>query len=197
MNEHVSKLQDVQILVADMTRVNRRHLIPETDRRENVVEHSFALAMLCWKIHEDLALDLDLEKVLKYALVHDFVERGQSIDTSNYATEEERHAKVQYEQLQMDLLEEEFDHFPDMMQHLEQYETLQDEESLFVWSVDKMQAILLSEIDEWRPHEQSKISYQAFCDKCAELLDQASPLILPLFATVIEQAKQTYYDRQD
>lgn len=44
------------------------------DRLENDVEHSYRLAMLAWYIISSNKLSLDLDLVIKYALVHDLVE---------------------------------------------------------------------------------------------------------------------------
>ena len=44
------------------------------DRMENDVEHSYQLAMLSWYIISTNNLDLNLDLILKYSLVHDLVE---------------------------------------------------------------------------------------------------------------------------
>ena len=85
MNNNHNKLTQIQGLVLDMIKVNRNHRIPGTNRRENVIEHSFSVAMLCWKIHSIIKSNLNLEKILTYALAHDFSERGQKYDTNTYA----------------------------------------------------------------------------------------------------------------
>ena len=56
-----------------LKRVNRRSYVTDTDRRENSAEHSWHLAMACWSIAERFELDVNHEKLLKMALVHDLV----------------------------------------------------------------------------------------------------------------------------
>jgi len=89
----------VQKLVLGMINVSRNHNIPDKGRKENVVEHSYSLAMLCWQIYSALGLKLSLAKILKYALVHDLVERGQREDTNTYAKAHERVNKDKREKL--------------------------------------------------------------------------------------------------
>lgn len=57
-----------------MSKVDRNHHILGSDRAENDVEHSYSVAILCWYLNDKLKLNLDIAKVLKYALVHDFPE---------------------------------------------------------------------------------------------------------------------------
>ena len=57
-----------------LKRVNRRSYVTHTTRRENSAEHSWHLAMACWSIAEMFELDVNHEKLLKMALVHDLGE---------------------------------------------------------------------------------------------------------------------------
>lgn len=57
-----------------LKRVNRRSYVPQTTRFENSAEHSWHLAMACWSIAELFELDVNHEKLLKLALVHDLGE---------------------------------------------------------------------------------------------------------------------------
>ncbi len=57
-----------------LKRVNRRSYVTHTTRRENSAEHSWHLAMACWSIAEMFELDVNHERLLKMALVHDLGE---------------------------------------------------------------------------------------------------------------------------
>lgn len=57
-----------------LKRVNRRSYVTATTRLENSAEHSWHLAMACWSIAELFALDVNYEKLLKLALIHDLGE---------------------------------------------------------------------------------------------------------------------------
>ena len=69
--------------------VNRRNyttqLSKHTPRRlENSAEHSWHLAMACWAVAQHFKLDVNHEKLLKLALVHDLGEIDAG-DTFLYA----------------------------------------------------------------------------------------------------------------
>lgn len=67
-----------------LKRVSRRSYVTQTTRRENAAEHSWHLAMACWSIAELFTLDVNHEKLLKMALVHDLGEIDAG-DTFLYA----------------------------------------------------------------------------------------------------------------
>jgi len=78
-----------------LKRVNRRSYVTQTTRKENSAEHSWHLAMACWSIAELFALDVNHEKLLKMALVHDLgeIDAGDTFlyaDTRTDAHVEER-----------------------------------------------------------------------------------------------------------
>ena len=141
MSKEFKKLKQLEELMVDIMKVNRNHYIPQTNRRENVVEHSFSLAMFCWRIFNIIRPPLDIEKILKYALVHDLIERGQGQDVNTYAKEEERRAKKEKEGEELKKLSLEFGDFSEFIETLKNYEIKNDEEAQFVWGVDKVQSI--------------------------------------------------------
>ena len=57
-----------------LKRVNRRSYVTGTTRLENPAEHSWHLAMACWSIAELFKLDVNHERLLKMALIHDLGE---------------------------------------------------------------------------------------------------------------------------
>jgi len=195
MTKEFTKLKQLQQLVLDIIKVERNHYIPQTKRRENVVEHSLSLAVLCWKIFEIVRPPLDIAKILKYALVHDFTERGQANDVNTYAKDEERQIKKKIEAEELLKLSIEFKDFTDFIDKLKNYEECSDEEALFVWSVDKIQARILGSIDNWRPYKEYGIPYKQFSDKGEEILAKCSPCLKDLFSKFFEENNGTYYDR--
>ncbi len=174
-------------------KVERNHSVPGIERHENVVEHSFSLAMLCWKIYETVKPPLNLEKILKYALIHDFSERGLKSDVNTYAGKEEKNLKKERESLELDKIGNEFRDFKDFTETLNSYEEL-NEEALFVWSVDKMQGIIMGDIDNWRPYKSFGVTYEQFCKKDEEFIAKSSVYVKEIFQEVFEDACKTYYD---
>lgn len=189
------ELTQIQDLVLNIQKIERNHRIPKTRKRENVVEHSFSVAMLCWKLYSDLKLKLDLEKILKYALIHDFPERGKKYDVNTYASKKERSDKKKQELIEIKNISKEFMDFKEMIFSIKDYDSLKDEESRFVWSVDKMQALILGNIDKWRPYKICGITYQQFYKKCNEFIIKCHPLLQDVFKEIVEKSLKTYYDK--
>lgn len=195
MSDGTVPFEKVQQLVLDLAKVRRNHRMPGDERRENVVEHSFAIAMLSWKMFEMVRPPLSLEKVLKYALIHDSLERGMEYDVNTYAGDAERKAKKERELKELESLNREFADFPGFTSALDGYEERKDEEALFVWSVDKLQAKILGGMDGWRPYRLYGVSYDDFCRKGEEQLGKCSPYLKEIYREVFEASKKTYYDR--
>lgn len=190
-----SKLTQTQKLALDIIKVERNHSIPDTDNHENVGEHTFSVQMLCWKLYDQLKPDLDLEKILKYALVHDFPERGQKNDINTYASQSERQTKEEKEALETEKIIKEFGDFEEMTNALQNYNKFADEEARFVWSVDKIQGIVLGDMDKWRPYASYGVTYKQFCDKGDEFVDKCSPCLKEIMQEVNRESRKTYYDR--
>lgn len=194
MERPEAALYQLQELTTEFGAVERNHYVLGTERRENDLEHSFSVAMLSWYVLSRHNLDLDAGKVLKYSLAHDFVEVYAG-DTNTFASEEERASKLERERIALHRLSSEFTSFPELVDTLEEYESKETPEALFVWTVDKIQALVLGELDHWRPYAILDISYESFCNKYAELLSQSAPEIKQIFESIIEYSKTTYYAR--
>lgn len=105
---------------------------------ENDAEHSYQLAMFCWYIATVDQLPLDINKILKYALVHDFVEvyagdthafpNNAQILADKESREEEARRKLLME----------FPEFSDFHDAILEYEYKNTEESRFVYAADKI-----------------------------------------------------------
>ncbi|MBQ8015158.1 MAG: HD domain-containing protein [Clostridia bacterium] len=86
------------ITVDEMKNILRRNLLADGSRRENDAEHSWHLAIMAMILEEYSAEKVDIERVLKIALVHDLVEvyAGDTFayDTKGYEDKEEREIKA-------------------------------------------------------------------------------------------------------
>lgn len=159
----------IQQLIIDMSLIDRNHYLAKTDRRENDIEHSMTVAILCWYIHAKYDIALDISKIFKYALSHDFVERYAG-DVNTFATDDERAKKTIDEAESLAKLSDDFAEFAELVDTMRAYEEKVDKESLFVWTVDKMQALIMGELDDWRPYAELDISYERFSEKYSNLL---------------------------
>lgn len=73
-NEKLKRQIEFAITIDKMKNVFRRSLITDGSRRENDAEHSWHFAMLAMLLEEYSAEKVNIERVLKIALVHDLVE---------------------------------------------------------------------------------------------------------------------------
>ena len=181
-------------MVLDVAAIERNHTFVGSDRHENDIEHSFTVALLCWYICDRHNLKLDQAKVLKYAMAHDFVERYAG-DTNTYASESDRRRKVQLEEAALERLSNEFSEFENLVNTMRAYEDKADDESLFVWTVDKMQQLILGDMDGWRPYQNIHVSYKHFEQKVTEQMGKASPYCKEIFTILFDYCKTTYYDK--
>ena len=191
-------------MVIDVALIDRNHYLANTDRHENDVEHSYSVTLLAWFIHDHYHIPLDINKILKYALAHDLVERYAG-DVNTFASDEDRNKKQVAEAISLSRLASEFSQFSDLITTMQDYEKRSDAESLFVWTVDKMQALIMGDMDKWRPYQElpintsiakfRKIPYAEFCKVHGSQFEKASPYIRDVYKGLLEYCKTTYYDR--
>ena len=73
-DEKLHKQIQFAIVIDEMKNIFRRNLIVDGSRRENDAEHSWNLAMLAMLFEDYSTEKVNIERVLKIALVHDLVE---------------------------------------------------------------------------------------------------------------------------
>lgn len=146
-------------LTEDFRAVERTILVNSRESRENDVEHSYQLAMVSWYIISAYKLDLNIDKVIKYALLHDLVEVYAG-DTYIFDPNPEVHAsKHQREKDALDRLRLEFSDFAEMSDLIENYENRDDEESKFVYALDKIIAPISIYLDKGRTWQYYKVTF--------------------------------------
>ncbi|MCH8518823.1 HD domain-containing protein [Candidatus Gracilibacteria bacterium] len=195
MKDNIKQIEQIQRLVLDIQKIKRNHMIPETELCENVIEHSFSIAMLCWRVYSLVNSKLNLEKIFQYALIHDFLERGLEKDVNAYATKELRDKKSIREQCVFEQLKIEFENFPQMLQTINEYENIENDEVKFVYIIDKIQAIILGKIDNWRPYINAKISYEQFSKKIDSYTTKCPDELQEIYKSIIIHGKETFYDQ--
>lgn len=105
--------------------------------RDNDVEHSYRVAMLVWMINEHYSFGFDTSKLLRYALVHDFVEvyAGDLSIHAEYAEAD----KAENERKALLRLREKFPHLSNIWETIDAYEKREDPESKFVYIIEKLE----------------------------------------------------------
>lgn len=140
--------------------VERVLLVNGQNRLENDVEHSYQLAMLAWFIVSNRSSNLDKDLILKYALIHDFVEVYAG-DTNLYTKDNaHRASKIERERLAAKRLKEELSTFPDLHELIHGYELREDDESKFIYALDKIQPILNIYLDNGRTWKREGITLE-------------------------------------
>ncbi|MEZ4180153.1 MAG: HD domain-containing protein [Candidatus Doudnabacteria bacterium] len=147
-------------LLNDFQATERVIYVKDQERMENDVEHSYQLAMVAWYVVSTYKLDLDLDKVIKYALMHDMVEVYAG-DVDAFDPDPKVHEqKAEKEHQALLKLEKEFSEFPEMTNVIEDYEKKEDQESLFVYALDKLIAPVNIYLDNGRTWNKKQVSLE-------------------------------------
>ena len=121
-------------ITGDFTKIERIPRINST--RENDVEHSYMLALAAPEIAHEFDLDADIDKIRRFALVHDMLELKVGDVATFDLTAEQLAEKEHYEQLAMEELLQEL---PEITrQDLCEHEQQNTKEAVFVRMVDKL-----------------------------------------------------------
>lgn len=138
--------------------VKRIIFVTGEDRLENDSEHSFQLALLGWYIISSSKLDLNIDLVIKYSLVHDLVETYAG-DTYFHTTDrKERDSKVDREAEAAKRIQEEFPDFDDLHTLIQDYESKSNPEAKFVYALDKLIPVLNIYLDNGRSWHEHKVT---------------------------------------
>jgi len=175
--------------------VKREILIKDKDEKENDIEHSYQLAMLSWYLINLNNLDLDINKVIKYALVHDLVEVYAG-DTPLWSTDQNlKNSKLQREKDAAERLEHEFSNFKDLHYFIDKYEKRDDIEAKFVYALDKILPIINIYLDNGRIWKQRGVTFEMLIQNKVDKVS-VSPEVKKYFddlLTVLQEKQQELF----
>jgi len=145
--------------------IKREIWVPNIEGRERNGEHSYQLAMVAWFLNQTLALNLDLFRLIRYALVHDLheVHAGDSPAFTKGAkrTKSAKAKKLLSEELAKDRLRKEWTkHFPDLIEAMDSYHAGEDEESRFIYALEKLIAVINVYQDDGRAWKKLRLSLE-------------------------------------
>ena len=152
------RLLELQKLLFDFTQIDRQIFFPDDnrqDRLENDAEHSYSLAMAVWFLSQHFP-HLDRDKMIRYALIHDFVEVHAGDMQAIGRTEEQQKLKQKREDEALKKLESEWPDFSELTTSITTYEALNDPEANFVYALDKLMPMLLNLLSEgktWKKYD--------------------------------------------
>ena len=125
---------------------------------ESDADHSWHLAIMVMTFIDDFR-ELDYEKTIKLALVHDLVE-VYAWDTPVLDKNLEK-SKYQREQEAFERLKTEFwEILPEIIELLDDYENKKSLESKFVYSLDKVHPIIQTYLEWWKAWQEFKIDFE-------------------------------------
>ncbi len=190
----IQQLLNFSELIYAFERVARMDVVPGTDRHENDAEHSYHLAMLAWYISDVYKLDLDTEKLLKYALTHDLVE-AYAGDTPAYGgnqslvTKHDREASAQMQ------IQKEFPDFYELNSSIDMYEKRNDPESAFIYALDKIIPILVCYAGKGKAWKKWDVTFEKVCDvKRSKVGDHDLRLVLEDILSIVEKERVTLFN---
>jgi 5'-deoxynucleotidase YfbR-like HD superfamily hydrolase len=181
----MQRIAELQQFIADFAKVLRVPQLADTGRAENDVEHSFGLALTCWFLAPKIAPDLNLEKILKYAIAHDTVEIHAG-DTFVFGEKKQLESKAARENQAVDKLKSDWGDFSELSNYAVAYIHKADEEAKFVYAVDKILPVLMVNLGEkqefWNRH---KISYQMQAEEKGDKM-RVSAAVAPYYEQLLE-----------
>jgi putative hydrolase of HD superfamily len=154
----VNKLIELEKTLVSLGGVQRADYWPTSPRRsrETDIEHSYSLAMASWQLASALGLQLNHEKILKYALIHDLPEVYAG-DTPLFSTNSKHDEQADKEAAAIARLRQQFPE-SDLVETLESFYAQRDEESKFVKAMDKLVALLVHIVSEETQFIDNKIT---------------------------------------
>ena len=142
----------------EFEKVVRIARVPNGERFENDAEHSYQLAMVAWFLIEHDKLKLNRELCFMYALAHDLVEvyAGDTyvLDTKNILSKHKRE-KDAFKKIQ-----KRFSNFKTLTKIIEKYEKRIDDESKFIYALDKLIPPIQIYMEDGKLFHEKKISLE-------------------------------------
>lgn len=161
------------ITIDEMKNIFRRNLLADGSRRENDAEHSWHLAMLAMILEEYSAEKIDIERVLKIALVHDLIEvyAGDTFAYDAKGNEDKHEREVQAADKLFGML--------DPVQGAEiralwdEFEAMETAESRYANAIDRIQPLILNYLTDGHTWKMGVTSAQIY--KRMDIIRTATP----------------------
>lgn len=193
---NLGKILDFMKLTNTFKKIERDIPLSDGLKPENDAEHSYQLAMISWYIATIEDNNLNVEKILKYALVHDLPEVYAG-DTPLYTSNSDHlNSKESREIDAIAMLKKEFPNFTDLHVWIKKYEEKADDESKLVFAVDKLLPIMSIYLDKGHAWKTHKINLDLIIDKNKKRIS-ISPIIEKYFDLMLKiiQEKSKLLDK--
>lgn len=186
----IARIAELQTLIATFAQVLRVPQLADSGRSENDVDHSFGLALTCWFLAPKIAPELDMTKILYYALAHDIVEVYAG-DTFVFGDPAAIASKATRENAAIAQLRADWPDFPELTDYAEGYAQKHDEEAKFVYSVDKILPVLMVNLGEkadfWNRHNITLEMQKREKEKTIKVSDKVAPYYEELVTWITQE----------
>ncbi|MEM1312743.1 MAG: HD domain-containing protein [Patescibacteria group bacterium] len=168
-------------------------------RFENDAEHTLQITLVAWYLIDSKNLPLNKELAIKYALVHDLVEvYAGDLDPFMHTNDPDFELKkAKNEAKAFSKIKQSISEFSDLHKYIQAYEQKEDEESIFIYSLDKLVGKLnVTELDK-RSFKDCGISYSSAKKRFLKI--EKSPYIKPYIDEISKlwKIKQDFYAETD
>jgi 5'-deoxynucleotidase YfbR-like HD superfamily hydrolase len=172
-------------------RIERATTVPfDLKRHENDAEHSFSLGIAALCVAPFFDHDLNLSRIGTYALIHDLAEIYAG-DTPVYSDPATRAAKPERERSAYVKLRQNFGNdFPWLLDYLDNYVAMKDEESKFVYALDKILPHVSVIIANYHPARPSWRAYKASEKIARQKVSAKYPKLVDVFEELCERYAQ-------
>ncbi len=160
--------------------VLRKTILNKDGSAENNSQHSFQMALVSWYINNVKGLKLDNQKLIMYSLVHELVETYSGTHPVY-----ERNSVIQ-KQIELDekdafkKIKSDFKEFGEMIKTIEDYNSMQDKESKFIYALDKLIPIINIELNNNDYYLKNKLTLEDMI-KVKEEKIKTDPVIYEYF----------------
>jgi len=154
------------------------------DRNENDAEHSYQLALVGWYLIDVKSLDLDIEKVFKYAIAHDLVEVYAGDTYFHTEDQKLRDSKKKREAEAAEKIGKQFSEMPELVKIIEEYERLESKESKYVYALDKVLPVMNIYLDSGRSWRREGVTLKMIRTKDEKI--RVSSVIEELWRELVE-----------
>ncbi len=173
--------------------------IRSEQRFENDMEHSYQFAMFLWYMVSTSALPYDLNKLLKYALIHDLVETYAGDTPALTSKQSVIDAKSKREEHAFKKIMSEIPEFNELEELWNDYKMKKDSESRLVYAIDKVMPVLNEIQQDSGFYKNNKISIARWKKWLRSKLDTVSYFelkdggFIPLLIDYLEQEKERLF----
>lgn len=172
-NEKISNQIKFAITIDEMKNIFRRNLLADGSRRENDAEHSWHLAMLAMLLEEYSAEKIDIERVLKIALIHDLIEvyAGDTFAYDVKGNEDKHEREIQAAEKLFGMLD------PvqggEIRELWDEFEAMETAESKYANAIDRIQPLILNYLTDGHTWKAGVTSAQIY--KRMDIIRTATP----------------------